>query len=95
MFRKILQENFSDCNVRKAVVASELFPDAPSYAMPINFFITKGETKLALFLLERGQAKRYSYLETSALCDENGIECMTFFLHLPNEEDYIDQMEAC
>ena len=89
MFRKILQENFSDCNVRKAVAASELFPDAPSYAMPINFFITKGETKLALFLLERGQAKRYSYLETKELCYENGVECMTFFLHLPNEEDYV------
>lgn len=90
MFRKIIQENFSDCNVRKAVKASDLFPGAPAYAMPVNFFVTKGEIKLAVFLLDKGEhSKRYSYLETRELCYENGVECMTFFLHLPNEEDYV------
>ena len=89
-FMKILKTNFADCEVRKAVPASDLFPNAPAYAMPVNFFVTKGETKLALVLLDKGgHAKRYSYLETRELCYENGVECMTFFLHLPNEEDYV------
>ena len=89
-FMKILKSNFADCDVKKAVPASDLFPNAPAYAMPVNFFVTKGETKLALVLLDKaGHAKRYSYLETRELCYENGVEFMTFFLHLPNEEDYV------
>ena len=88
-FKQLLEKYFTDCAIEAAVPASKLFPNAPAYAMPVNFLITKGDKRLALILLRRGHAKRYSYLETSALCDENGIVCMPFFLHLPNEEDYV------
>ena len=88
-FQRLLEKHFADCDVRQAVAAADLFPHAPAYAMPVNFLLTKDDKQLAIFLLDVRYVKRYSYLETRELCMENGIPFMSFFFHLPNEEDYV------
>ena len=90
-FQQLLSKHFADCTISKAVAASELFSNAPAYAMPVNFFITKGDKRLAVVLMDARRTRRYSYLETRELCKEAGIEFMPFFFHLPNEEDYVVQ----
>lgn len=88
-FQLLLEKYFADCDLKYAVPAADLFPQAPAYAMPVNFLITKGEKKLAIILLDAKHVRRYAYLETKELCKENGIDFMTFFLHLPNEDNYV------
>lgn len=88
-FQQLLDKSFADCEIVRAVPATDIFADAPAYAMPVNFLVQKGEKKIAIVLLDLKYVKRYSYLETRELCKENGVEFMPFFLHLPNEEDYV------
>ena len=89
IFYSYLHQAFQDCSIQTKVSPSAIFPGAPSYAMPINFLITKGNKKLAVLLMDRSQSKRYSHKETLLLCQENGLEVMEFYLHLPNEEEYV------
>lgn len=89
LFYSYLNQNLTDCEVDSKVAAETLFPNAPKYAMPINFLVKKGNKRVAVLLLKNGREYRYSVLETKELCKENGIEVLQFFLHLPNEERYV------
>jgi hypothetical protein len=88
-----ITRNFSDCKLDTKVAASTLFPNAPEYAMPINFLLTKGKKMVAVLLTERGKSKRYSVLETVELCKENGVDFLFFVIdddsYYANEENYV------
>ena len=66
-----------------------MFDNAPAYAMPINFLLSKNGKKVAILLMEWRKAKRYSIQETEALCRENGVEVLKFYFNLENEKDYV------
>lgn len=89
LFYSYLNQNLIDCKVDSKINAETLFPNAPKYAMPINFLVQKGNKRVAVLLLKNGREYRYSVLETKELCKENGVEVLQFFLHLPNEESYV------
>ena len=92
MFLSYLFNNFKDCKLETKIYANELFSNAPDYAMPINFLLTKGEQKIAILLVEGGRKyQRYSVLETMELCKENNIKVLRFITTFPNEEEYVVQ----
>jgi len=66
-----------------------MFPDAPDYAMPINFLLCKGDKEVAILLVHRSKVKRYSVQETEALCNENGVKVMRFYFERENEAEYV------
>ena len=88
-FAAWLNQYFPTWRVDQAIAPSSIFPGAPSYAMPINFIITTPEKKTAILLVDQSQMRRYSFLETRELCIENGLDFIYFYLHLPNEEEYV------
>lgn len=71
------------------VVTGAMFPDAPDYAMPINFLLRKGDKEVAILLVHRSKVKRYSVQETEALCSENGVKVMRFYFERENESKYV------
>lgn len=90
VFFNLLYDNFSDCEIENFIPAKKIFPNAPVYAMPINFLLTKDGKSVAILIVEGGQKfKRYSVLETMELCSENNIVALRFFTTYPNEESYI------
>lgn len=89
IFYSYIHQAFSDCKIETKVEASTVFPDAPDYAMPINFLITKGEKRVAVLLVHNSRFYRYSLLETKELCKENNVTSLSFYLHLPNEQSYV------
>ena len=66
-----------------------IFPNAPAHAMPINFLLSKEGKKVAVLLVQWSKVKRYSVLETEALCRENGVDVLKFFFEKENERDYV------
>lgn len=88
-FLSILFHNFSDAKIETKVQPTQIAENAPWYAMPINFLLTKGEKKVAILLVEGDKCKRYSVLETMELCKENGITPLRFVVELPNEQEYV------
>ena len=66
-----------------------MFPNAPEHAMPINFLLSKDGKKVAILLVEWRRTKRYSVLETEALCKENGVDVLKFYFDCENEKDYV------
>lgn len=90
MFLSYLFNNFQDCKLETKVQATQLFPYAPVYAMPINFLLTKGDNRVAVLIVEgNAKYKRYSVLETMELCKENNITALRFITTYPNEEKYV------
>lgn len=90
LFFSYLYMNFSDCQIETQVSAKQIFPQAPDYAMPINFLLTKGNNRIAVLLVEgNAKYKRYSVLETMELCKENDITPLRFITTYPNEEAYV------
>ncbi len=71
------------------VETGAMFPDAPDYAMPINFLLRKGDKEVAILLVHRSKVKRYSVQETEALCSENGVKVMRFYFERENESKYV------
>lgn len=95
MFLSYLFNNFQDCKLETKVQATQLFPHAPVYAMPINFLLTKGDKKVAILLVGGGKEyQRYSVLETMELCKENNIIPLRFITTFPNHEKYVVQRIA-
>lgn len=92
-FFSYLYNNFGDCEIKTKIAAKEIAPEAPEYAMPINFLITRDDKKVAVLLVEGDKCKRYSVLETMELCKENGITPLRFIIgrddFFTNEEDYV------
>lgn len=92
-FLGIIFNNIKGCDIKTKVNASEIAPNAPEYAMPINFLITRGNKRVAVLLVEGDKCKRYSVLETMELCKENGIKPLRFVIGEPefftNEEQYV------
>ena len=78
-----------DCDLGCEVEVGVMFPSAPDHAMPINFLLRKGDKEVAILLLHRSKTKRYSVLETEALCDENGVKVMRFYFERENEAEYV------
>lgn len=91
MFLRYLFNNFQDCKLETKIQAQQLFPNAPDYAMPINFLLTKGTSMIAILLIEGSASKRYSVLETMELCKENNIDVLRFWTSSPNDEAYVVQ----
>ncbi len=92
MFMKYLTKNFPTCEISQKVPANQLFSNAPDYAMPINFMLTKGNKKVVILIVEcNAKYKRYSVLETMELCKENNITALRFITTFPNEETYVVQ----
>lgn len=90
MFLSYLFNNFQDCKLETKIQAQQLFPNAPVYAMPINFLLTKGDNRVAVLIVEgNAKYKRYSVLETMELCKENNITALRFITTYPNEEKYV------
>ena len=93
MFLSYIFNNFSDCDIKTRVSASEIAENAPEYAMPINFLITKGDRRVAVLLMESKKEMRYSLLETMELCNENNITPLRFIIgredFFTNEETYV------
>ena len=89
MFLSYIFNNFGDCDIKTRVSASEIAENAPEYAMPINFLITKDGKRVAVLLIESKKEMRYSLLETVELCNENNITPLKFVFGFPNEEGYI------
>ena len=91
LFYSYIHNNFQDCEIAAKVPARQVFANAPEYAMPINFLITKGDKKTVILLVNGSKCKRYSVLETMELCKENGITPLRFIIDtgLPNEEQYV------
>ncbi len=80
-----VQEADMGCEIMVGV----MFPDAPEHAMPINILLRKGDKDVAILLVNRGKIKRYSLLETEALCQENGVDVLRFYFECENEREYV------
>ena len=92
LFFSYLYNNFQDCKIESKLTARQVFPNAPDYAMPINFMITKGNKRTVVLLVNGSLCKRYSVLETMELCKENGITPLRFVIDneaWSNEEQYV------
>ena len=89
VFYSYIHQAFPDCKIETKIPASRLFPEAPPYAMPINFLISRGEKRLAILLLHRSKARRYAFLETNQLCQENDLQVLRFCFEYENEESYV------
>ena len=90
VFFNLLYNNFSDCEIENFIPAKKIFPNAPDYAMPINFMLTKNGKSVVILLVEGGEKfKRYSVLETMELCKEHNITALRFFTTYPNNEKYV------
>ena len=85
VIRSYIEESDLDCEVLEGA----MFPSAPDHAMPINFLLRKGGKEVALLLMHRNKCKRYSVLETEALCQENGVEVRRLYIEYPNEREYV------
>ena len=92
-FFSYLHNNFGDCEIKTKVEATEIAANAPEYAMPINFLISKDNKRVAVLLVHERKCKRYAVLETIELCKENGITPLRFIIgrddFFTNEEDYV------
>lgn len=84
-FMQYIQRSDLNCEVQTAA----MFPGAPDYAMPINFLLSKDGKSVAVLLVHRNKVKRYSVLETEALCQENGVDVKKFYFEFGNEEEYV------
>lgn len=71
------------------VVEGFMFPNAPAYAMPVNFLLRKGGRRVAVLLVHQHRTKRYSLLETEELCKENGVAVLRFYFECENCEEYV------
>jgi hypothetical protein len=85
IFYGYLKNSDLGCNIE----VGTMFTEAPAHAMPINFLLSKGDTKVAVLLMDGHKTKRYSVLETEALCKENGVSVLRFFFEYGNEEEYV------
>lgn len=84
-FREYLNNSDLGCEIREGV----RFENAPAHAMPINFLLTKGDKKVAVLLMGMRKTKRYSIMETMALCEENGVMACRFYFEYDNEKEYV------
>ena len=96
LFFSYIHNNFNDCEIEMKVQPNQIFANAPHYAMPINFLLTKDGKKIAVLIVEPKASKRYSVLETKELCKENDVEVISFYLlnpiegcPEPNSEQYV------
>lgn len=85
VFKNYLEDSDLECEVE----VGAMFSDAPDHAMPINFMLRDGDKKVAVLLLELSKTKRYSVQETEALCRENGVDVLKFYMECENEKDYV------
>ena len=92
-FSSYISNNLSDCEIKAKVEAKEIAANAPEYAMPINFLISKDNKRVAVLLVHERKCKRYAVLETMELCKENGITPLRFIIgrddFFTNEENYV------
>ena len=84
-FSVYLKDSVLDCEIKENATP----PNAPTHAMPINFLLQKGNKRIAVLLLSKSKIKRYSVLETEALCRENGITVLKFYFECTNEKEYV------
>lgn len=84
-FREYLNNSDLGCEIREGV----RFENAPAHAMPINFLLIKGDKKVAVLLMGMRKTKRYSIMETMALCEENGVMACRFYFEYDNEKEYV------
>jgi hypothetical protein len=84
-FSVYLKDSGLDCEIKENATP----PNAPTHAMPINFLLQKGNKRIAVLLLSKSKIKRYSVLETEALCRENGITVLKFYFECTNEKEYV------
>lgn len=85
VFLKYLQESDLGCSIEMGT----MFPYAPDHAMPINFLLRKGDKEVAILLMGFHKTKRYSVQETEALCQENGVGVLRFYLECENAREYV------
>ena len=86
---KFFYDYLTNSNLGCEIEEGVMFPNAPAHAMPINFLLTKDDKKVAVLLMEKSKIKRYSVLETMALCEENGVTVCRFYFEYDNEEEYV------
>jgi hypothetical protein len=87
--QKVFHRYIENGNLGCSITTGATLPGAPDYAMPVNFLLRKGDKTLAILLISTSKTKRYSVLETEALCRENGIGVCKFYFECDNEEEYV------
>ena len=85
VFHRYLQEGGLGCEIE----VGAMFANAPEHAMPINFLLRRGNKEVAILLMGFHKTKRYSVQETEALCQENGVGVLRFYLECENARDYV------
>lgn len=86
---RTIHQYILDADPECEVLVGAMFPQAPAYAMPINFLLRKGDKEVAVLLVHLAKVKRYSVQETEALCHENGVEVRRLYFECDNKREYV------
>ncbi|MDO4303102.1 MAG: hypothetical protein Q4D94_04250 [Bacillota bacterium] len=89
--KKIIAENFSDCELRENIASREIGADDLSWKY--TYGVYRNGTAIAMInLLDNpNDYKRKNVLQSKAACREKEIGYVHFLLHLPNRSSYISE----
>lgn len=86
---KIVAENWSGCEMKKAVRSSEIGADEISWEYSYGIY-RDGKAVAMINLLDNpNDYKRKIVLQSGAACQKRGIGYVHFLMHLPNRSSYI------
>ena len=73
-------ENYSPANI------NEEYVEARAYNMA---FFKEGRLVLTILFTEHNGDRNKYFINAKKACEENGITCLNFYKHFPNEDNYV------
>ncbi|MDE6184108.1 MAG: hypothetical protein K2G39_01565 [Lachnospiraceae bacterium] len=87
--KKVLEENWSGCELRKHVPADAIGADAIEWTYTYGVY-REGQAVVMINILDnKNDYKRKIVLQSKEACMDQGIGYIHFLLHLPNRASYI------
>lgn len=91
-FKRLINENFSDYEVRYDVAVSELKPGAHPKCIPFRFLFYKdGEPVLAILFVNKNNYGGRNVKGTFEACSAIGLKFVRFFVNYANSDEYVVQ----
>jgi hypothetical protein len=90
-FDEIFASEFSGYEVKQGVATDEIVPASAGLGFrPYSYvFYDNGMAKLAVMITPRFGHESNEFLGAKTACETAGIPFVNFFLHMPNERNYV------
>ena len=86
---EVFMTEYPDCEVHIGIEPSEI--EVSTIAKNYDYGLYRDDRPVALFnvIRNRNDYKKLAYREAKEIARRNGIPHMNFYIHLPNEKEYI------